>query len=111
MQEALSFETERSRSRSRPPNIIGGEERRGFNKNAAPVPLSPHSSLRSTRVANNAMLEQAESIGLAPAAERDAAGGPLLEEEETVLQQFADMQLVIGGTADQGEGTLYFTEW
>jgi hypothetical protein len=57
------------------------------------------------------MLELAESIGLAPAAERDAAGGPLLEEEEPVLQQFTGMQLVIGGTADQGEGTLYFTEW
>ena len=57
------------------------------------------------------MLEQAESIGLAPAAGRDAAGGPLLEEDETVLQQFAGMQLVIGGTADQGKGTLYFTEW
>ena len=62
-------------------------------------------------LAIEAMLEQAESIGLAPAAERDAAGGPLLDEEETVLQQFPGMQLVIGGTADQGEGTLYFTEW
>ena len=62
-------------------------------------------------LATKAMLELAESIGLAPAAERDAAGGPLLEEEETVLQQFTGMQLVIGGTADQGEGTLYFTEW
>lgn len=69
--------------------------------------------LRPTQssLAIKAMLEQAESIGLAPAARRDAAGGPLLEEEETVLQQFAGMQLVIGGTADQGEGTLYFTEW
>ena len=56
------------------------------------------------------MLEQAESIGLAPAAERDASGGPVLDEEETVLQQFDGVQLVIGGTADQGEGKLYFTE-
>ena len=57
------------------------------------------------------MLANAESIGLAPAAERDAAGGPVLEEDESVLQQFQGVQLVIGGSADQGEGTLYCTEW
>lgn len=52
----------------------------------------------------------AESIGLLPALERDAQGGPLLDEDEALLQQFERVQLVIGAAADQGEGTLFITE-
>ncbi len=52
----------------------------------------------------------AESIGLLPAPERDAQGGPLLDEDEALLQQFEGVQLVIGAAADQGEGTLFITE-
>ncbi|KAL4860258.1 Chloride conductance regulatory protein ICln [Chlorella vulgaris] len=52
----------------------------------------------------------AESIGLLPASERDAQGGPLLDEDEALLQQFERVQLVIGAAADQGEGTLFITE-
>lgn len=52
-------------------------------------------------------MDLAESLGLAPAEERDAAGRPLLEEGEELLQAFSDVQLVIGADADQGAGTLY----
>ena len=58
------------------------------------------------------MLEAAERIGLQPAAERDpATGGPLLEEAESVLAKFEQLQLVIGAGVDQGEGSLFITEW
>lgn len=57
------------------------------------------------------MLEQAESIGLQPVAERSADGGPLLEDEESVLHKFERLQLVIGASTDQGEGSLFITEW
>lgn len=57
------------------------------------------------------MLEAAERIGLQAAAERGPDGGPLLDEEETVLHKFERLQLFVGGTLDQGEGTLFITEW
>ena len=52
-----------------------------------------------------------ESFGLLAVEERSPAGGPLLDEEETVLQTFERLQLVIGAGTDQGDGTLYITEW
>lgn len=49
-----------------------------------------------------------EAIGLQPV----LAGpdGPPLDEEESVLHKFERLQLVIGATMDQGEGTLFITE-
>jgi hypothetical protein len=60
---------------------------------------------------NHAMLDQAESIGLQPVAERAADGGPVLDEDESVLQKFERLQLVVGPSIDQGEGALFITEW
>lgn len=60
---------------------------------------------------NHAMLDQTESIGLQPVAERAADGGPVLDEDESVLQKFERLQLVVGPCIDQGEGTLFITDW
>lgn len=57
------------------------------------------------------MLDQAESIGLQPVAERAADGGPLLDDDEGVLQKFERLQLVVGPSIDQGEGALFITDW
>lgn len=57
------------------------------------------------------MASAAEAIGLQEASQRGPDGGPLLEEEETVLAKFDRLQLVVGAGADQGDGTLYITEW
>ena len=56
-------------------------------------------------------MELAERLGLQPAPERDAAGGPLLDEEESVLAKFERLRLVLGPGEDAGEGTLFITEW
>lgn len=67
-------------------------------------PSHPH-SFSST--ASPRMLDL-EAIGLQPV----LAGpdGPPLDEEESVLHKFERLQLVIGATMDQGEGTLFITE-
>lgn len=49
-----------------------------------------------------------EAIGLQPV--MAGPDGPPLDEEESVLHKFERLQLVIGTTMDQGEGTLYITE-
>ncbi len=49
-----------------------------------------------------------EAIGLQPV--MAGPDGPPLDEEESVLHKFERLQLVIGTTLDQGEGTLYITE-
>ena len=53
------------------------------------------------------MAELAATIGLACLGERDAAGNPLLAEDEAVLQSFEGVKLVLGADADQGEGKLF----
>lgn len=58
---------------------------------------------------SHAGMDLAESIGLQAFTERDAAGNPLLEEDEQLLSKFERMQLVLGTDADQGEGTLFAT--
>lgn len=58
-------------------------------------------------------MDIAESFGLAviDASGRDASGNPVLEEDETILQTFNDVQLVIGSSNDQKSGKLCITEW
>ncbi len=51
----------------------------------------------------------AELIGLEPV-QAAAGGGPLLDEEESVMATFERVQLV-AAAQDLGEGTLFITEW
>lgn len=53
------------------------------------------------------MADLAAAFGLTPLGERDAAGNPLLAEDEAVLQSFEGVKLVLGADADQGEGKLF----
>ena len=57
-------------------------------------------------------MDLAESFGLAviDAASRDASGNPILEEDESILQTFDDVQLVLGSSKDQNSGKLCITE-
>jgi hypothetical protein len=55
-------------------------------------------------------MELAESIGLSIIDPRDPAGNPLLEEDDSVLNTFDNVQLVLGTNNDQGMGKLFITE-
>jgi len=57
-------------------------------------------------------MDIAQSFGLVviDAAGRDASGNPVLEEGETILETFNDVQLVIGSSSDQKSGKLCITE-
>lgn len=57
-------------------------------------------------------MDLAQSFGLAviDAAGRDASGNPVLEEGESILQTFNDVQLVIGSSNDQKSGKLCIAE-
>lgn len=56
-------------------------------------------------------MDLAESIGLAPVDSRDAAtGNPSLEEEESILSSFDNVQLILSADSDQGQGKLFITE-
>ena len=56
------------------------------------------------------MQASAEAIGLEPAERAPDGASPALDEGETVLAKFERLALVIGGTHEQGEGTLFITE-
>ena len=72
---------------------------------------SHHSITTKSCAITSLSLLAMECFGLLAVEERSPAGGPLLDEEETVLQTFERLQLVIGAGTDQGDGTLYITEW
>ena len=57
-------------------------------------------------------MDLAESFGLTviDASGRDESGNPRLEEGESILQTFNDVQLVLGSSNDQKVGKLCVTE-
>jgi hypothetical protein len=57
-------------------------------------------------------MDLAQSFGLTviDAAGRDASGNPILEEGESILQTFDDVQLILGSSNDQKSGKLCITE-
>lgn len=59
---------------------------------------------------SGSMQASAEAIGLEPAERAPDGASPALDEGETVLAKFERLALVIGGTHEQGEGTLFITE-
>ena len=66
-------------------------------------------SWKKVSVAFLIKMDVATSVGLT-LINRDGDGNPLLEDGESILHTFPDVQLILSSSSDQGVGKLCITE-